>query len=631
MKRPLIPLFLLYISAILGLKLYRLPDPSGKLLEYAMLKRQVTIEGIVLKPPYLIKNTERFICRSLGENILVTIYGCKKGIYFRPGDKIKLSCKIKKIENLKNPASFNYKRYMKQMGISYKALVSGPKNVYCLGKASLPLPYSLEEKLKSPVRDFFRKNLNKTDFSLYSAIILGEKSRLDPKIEEMINNIGLGHILAVSGLHVGLVAWISFVLIRWLILRSYRLTLMFDSRKLAAATTVIPVLSYCLISGLRIPTQRAMIMVLVFLLSILLDRQEDVISSLCFAGIIVLLVHPESVLSASFQLSFISVAGIVWLTPHVKNYLKSIEIKKFPYLFELICVSVSAVVILFPLILYYFYRFPLFSIPVNIMIIPLLGLWILPAGLISTGMLIFSSSIASIFLKIGAIGIHLIFFIVRLWASIPFSSIWLFKPNLLEILVYYLLLFLFFEVKSKKLKIFGLLFICTMFLMDLGYWLYKNKLNKELRLVLLDAGRSYVSLIELPYGRNILIASGYLNPYLEKMVIIPFLCYSRIKKIDYIVTSNPGKIKLIEKIFCAKGIKRVKQSINGVLIRADKKRIFTLYNGIPIFVERLGSNKGVLIKIKNKHFVYNPSEKGALCIEVKDSIKINRLWRKTDD
>ncbi len=586
MKRPLVPLFLLCISIIWIFGLYRIPDQHGKLLEYAKQAKQVIVKGIVLEHPHLVKNTEKFRCRVSGEDVLVVIYGCRRGVHLEPGDKISLFCRIKEIKNLKNPASFNYRAYMGQMGIFYKAYVSGPRNVHYLGKGTIPFPYCIEERLKGPIRKFFKKNLNKTDFSLYSALILGERWSLNPEIKEMINSAGLGHILAVSGLHVGLVAWISFVFIKWLILRSYRLALMFDSRKFAATVTIIPVLSYCLISGLRIPTQRAMIMVLVFLFSILLERDEDIISSLCLAGIVILLIHPASILSASFQLSFVSVAGIIWLMPYVKKNLEIINIKRFSYLFDLICVSISAVIVLFPLILYYFYRFPLLSIPANVTTVPLLGLWILPAGLISIAVLPFSSFLANLFLKIGAAGIHLMLFMVKLWASIPFSSIWLFKPNLLEILLYYVLLFFLFEIKGRKFKIVGVVFICTIFLIDFGYWTYRNRFHNDVRITLLDAGRSYVSLIELPYGKNIIVASSYLSPYLEKMVIIPFLCYSRIRKLSYIVASDPSKLSMVGKIFCAKKVKSIKESINGAMIKADKKELYVLYNGISVFLKR---------------------------------------------
>jgi len=622
--RPLVPIFLLCISVIRIFGLYKPSKHCGKLLEYAKQGKHVIVEGIVLEHPYLIKNTERFRCRVSGEDVLAVIYGCKKGVHLKPGDRIALFCKIREIKNLKNPASFDYSSYMAQMGIFYKAYISGPRNVHYLGKGTIPFPYCVEERVKGPIREFFKKNLNKTDFSLYSALILGEKRGLDPEIKEMINSAGLGHILAVSGLHVGLVAWSFFVFIRWLILRSYRLALMFDSRKLAAALTIAPVLGYCLISGLRIPTQRAMIMVLVFLFSILLDKQEDVISSLCLAGILILLINPASMLSASFQLSFISVAGIVWLMPYVKKHLEIINIKRFSYLFDLICVSISAVIVLFPLMLYYFFRFPLLSIPANITVVPLLGLWILPAGLISIAVLPFSSFLASLFLKIGACGIHLMLFMVRLWSSIPFSSIWLFKPNLLEVLLYYVLLFFLFEIKGRKFKTLGVVFVCTIFLIDFGYWTYRNRFHNDVRITLLDAGRSYVSLLELPYGKNIIVASSYLSPYLEKMVIIPFLCYSRIRKLSYIVASDPSKLSMVGKIFCAKRVKGIKESINGALIKADKNELYVLYNGISVFLKRCGK-KGVLIRSADKSIVYDPSKKGALLIRIKNSVQLNHL------
>ena len=126
-------------------------------------------------------------------------------------------------------------------------------------------------------------------------------------------------MLAVSGLHIGLVAWISFFLFKGLLSLSYKIALRTDIRKLASILTSIPVIGYTCLAGFQVSSQRAMIMALAFLWSLILGREKDVWSTLALAGLLILALDPQAVFSISFQLSFVAVIGILWLTPAVLN------------------------------------------------------------------------------------------------------------------------------------------------------------------------------------------------------------------------------------------------------------------------------------------------------------------------
>jgi len=614
----------LLIFFCLGGILYRNSNFQKKdMLSPYLRKDYVSLEGTVLEPPYKRGNAVRFRCRIYDQDVLAVVFNTKD-ISLLPSDHIRFLCRLKKIKGFKNPGSFNYKAYMERIGIRYKAYISDPRYIVYMGKGRLPFPYNIEELLKLPIRRFFKKELSERDFQILSAIILGERKGLDPEIKEMINRAGLGHILAVSGLHIGLIAWISFMAVRWLILRSYRLTLSFDPEKLSSAITIFPVLLYCLISGLRLPTQRAMIMILIYLISIIFEKQDDIISSLCLAGAIILSIHPESIFSPSFQLSFISVTGIILLMSHIKAAIRRFFKREglfFDYIIDLISVTLSALIILLPILLYYFYRLPLFSMPSNITVIPILGLWVLPFSFASILFLPLSAKLSSLILHISTIGLHLMLELIRFWSNIPFSSILLFKTTIFEVFIYYAFVCILVILKEKRTKRYGMILLSFLILFDAGFWIYKTRLYEGLRITLLDTGRGNSCLVELPHGKRILICNLQKRPYIIDMVVIPFLCYSRIGKIDYVISKFPEDSRKIEEIFHARRVNEIMENIGGARVSYKKKDVLISYGKRLISIR----TKRPEVHIRSgKRKLSIKREDGAIQIVIGKEIQIRR-------
>ena len=176
--------------------------------------------------------------------------------------------------------------------------------------------------MQNPVRHLFTARLSDRDASLFRALILGERQGIEPETREIFNRTGLGHMLAVSGLHIGLIGWISFFLFTWVLSRSYRIALTLDIRKAAAVLTCFPIVGYTVLSGLQVSGQRAMIMALAFLGAMISDREREIWSTLALAGLLILLLDPNALLSISFQLSFAAVAGILWWMPPLSRKIR---------------------------------------------------------------------------------------------------------------------------------------------------------------------------------------------------------------------------------------------------------------------------------------------------------------------
>jgi len=554
---------LLFIFFFAGALLSRgNPSPPSRLIPLASRNGKTVIEGTVFDPVKVVdEGMGRFTFRAEGlyfsgkailldENISVTVYRSLPELH--PGDRIRFPASIRLFRNFNNPGNYDYERAMKLKGLTCGANVSDGTKIIQMGPGRLPFFRGLVEGLQRPVREFFQERLNARSNALFRALMLGERQGITPALRHPFNQTGLGHVLAVSGLHIGLVAGAAFFFSKWLLSRSYRLTLSADVRKLAALLTSLPVIGYALLAGFQVSSQRAMIMVLAFLASILVGREREVWSTLSLAGIIVLLLDPDALFSISFQLSFMAVIGILWLAPAIVNLFhrsesmppesKPARNRLTEYFVGLAAVSAAATFFLLPVTCYYFHRIPLVSIMANLTALPILGIWVIPVGLLSAAAVPFSEGTAGLFLQIASWGLDILMRITEFWANLPWSSVWMVTPNLFEIVLFYLLIFFVFFFRRLRWAKTGLAVVGVLVVMDVSYWVYTVRFNKDLQVTFLDVGKGNAALVSFPGGKKMLIdgggfASGSFD--VGEMVVAPYLWHSKILRIDYLVLSHP--------------------------------------------------------------------------------------------
>lgn len=554
--------FTLFVFFLLGVLLDCNEHHTSALSELSDNRRTVTIEGTVLQPPRIGKGMMRFEVKAekvfgkgyvqrIGEKVLVTVYDGTR--LFSPGDRIRFPARLRPFRNFNNPGRYNYELAMSLKGLSCAASVSGSRHIVLMGKGSLGFPLTVAERIRGPIRDLFRERLSPQNQALYSALILGERQGIGPELREPFNVAGLGHMLAVSGLHIGLIGWLVFTVTRGLLSLSYRLTLKMDIRKAAALVTGLPLIAYAFIAGFEVSSQRAMVMGLAFLWAIILGRERDVWSTLTLAAFIVLALDPHAPFSVSFQLSFCAVIGIVWLAPLIYDKLPGLENGVFrqergirgrvvTYVAGLLAITLSATVFLLPITCFYFHRISVVSLPANLTVLPVLGFWVLPLGFLSAVFLPVSSSLAAIFLAPGAWGLDLMMGMIRFWASLPFASFWTITPNGIEIVLFYGLIFFTFHARRYSWARAGALCVLAAVTIDVAYWTYETRFNADLRVTYLDVGQGNAALIQFPGKERMLIdGGGFSRDHFDvgKMVVAPFLSRSKIRRIDYLVLSHP--------------------------------------------------------------------------------------------
>lgn len=219
-------------------------------------------------------------------------------------------------------------------------------------------------------KSFLNKYLSLKNADLMASMLFGDRSALDDEIRDNFSVTGLAHVLAVSGLHVGIIIGMLTFLLRLLKL----------NRKKQFPIIFIVLLFYCYLCDFRFSILRACIMFLVILANRIYLRNTDFLSSICLAAIITLILFPYSILSVSFQLSYACMIGIALFQHPVEKFMNKAIIKRAPNWLERIqrfinkgftmqcCVMVAS----FPIILKYFGVFPVFGMIVNILLLPVL-------------------------------------------------------------------------------------------------------------------------------------------------------------------------------------------------------------------------------------------------------------------
>jgi competence protein ComEC len=351
------------------------------------------------------------------------------------GDRLKFESKIKPFTNFNNPGGFDYIKYMafKQIwGNAYTAFQ----------KITITHSGNIVHKHLSSLRKKIAAIINQSSDgdakAILEALILGNRQQISKPLQEAFNRAGISHLLAISGLHIGIVAAFAFFIFNRLF---SQFSLFLDhawTRKSAALLSLFPILFYGIIAGMSPSTQRAVIMVSVFLFSFLTEREQNLINTIAVAGLIILIISPPSLFSISFQLSFAAVLTITYGTSKIHQSRKKPE-NALPSLLKKIytffIVSGLAIIGTAPVTMFYFNQISLTGIISNLIFIPLIGFGVVPLGLFSVLILLpVSSGAAALCLKIcDFILTFSIEWIYRI-SELPYAAIKTITPSFIEII-----------------------------------------------------------------------------------------------------------------------------------------------------------------------------------------------------
>lgn len=530
------------------------------LSEMAIHRGVHTIQATVCEPPIDYPRYRRTIIlvhkvlvkgdpTTVEEYAILKIYGQAPSMH--PGDGLELRVRLSSFKNFNNPGGYDYAGTMALKGIACSAYSVSGHQIKKTGKGRLPAFSALIEKIRRPVRDLYTNSLSPgASRALLRALILGEKQELQREVRKRFARTGLGHVLAVSGLHIGLVGWAAYMLTVKLITISYRLSLAVVAARWAALLSIFPVVMYTCLAGFQISSRRAMIMACTYLAALFIGRRKDLWSTLALAGLIIIVTDPHSLFMVSFQLSFTSVVGIIWLEPllmkAVAAFIEAVPAgflrAALSYFAGLLSLTMVVTVFLTPLMAYYFQQLSVIALPANMTVVPLLGFFVVPSGLLSAFAAHVYPPAAEILARFAEIGVQALIHLARFWDSFHFTSVYVPVPNIGEVILLYgficsAILFTKYKTARIALAVSAALFLC-----DISYWVYKLDFHKDLRITILDVGHGNAAVIEMPGGVDMVVdGGGFPGGSFDtgEMLIAPFLRSRKIMSIDYMVLSHP--------------------------------------------------------------------------------------------
>ncbi|HNL90025.1 MAG TPA: DNA internalization-related competence protein ComEC/Rec2 [Nitrospira sp.] len=456
-----------------------------------------------------------------------------------------------------NPRGFDYAAYLDQQGVEAVGSISGAGAVEVLDAGAPPLipPVSrLSEHWRALVRSA-ADSLSQPTRGLFLSLTIGEQGFLAPDAREWFMTTGTVHILSISGSHLGLIALISFALIRKLCLLLPPKILLSLSRWLtptraAALLTLLPVGAYTLLAGAETATIRSSLMIMIGLWTVWLGAPHFLLHALAAAAGLTLLVHPAALYDISFQLSYVS----VWvLALALRRGAETAELPRlqpskagwmFHWLRESVRLTAWVTLATLPLVACYFNQVSWMGLFVNVAMVPFIGLVFLPISLLAALWVIVTHADAipgAAFIEWlgrGLIdGTHWL-------ADLPGAEWFVAAPTVPMMVLFYLLgwVWLSGRLVSATPLVRGALVGCLAGIVM--WWLWSPRpftRDGHVRVTFLDVGQGDSAVIELPQGAVVLIDGGatYERVDMGRSVVAPFLWNRGIRHIDHIVGTHP--------------------------------------------------------------------------------------------
>lgn len=568
-----ISLLVFFFLGLYSIHLYLNPVHSSSHLSHYIGNDRITVEGMVDYIPERSREWTQLAIRSekiISPNHLIPVEG-NLLLFFRGeaeevriGDRFRFLCRLYPPRGFSNPGGFSYKRYLAFKKIHAIGFLYGEGGWVKIGEGfKNPLLLWIED-WRDRIRHFLQKETDPRFSGIFEALVLGEQGNISDEVKEYFTATGVAHLLAISGDHLGIIALLSFSLIFWVLKRSEFLLLTFSLKKWAAGFTIPFILLYTFIAGGGISVVRATIMVIVFFLSILFSRERNLLYTLMLAAFLILLVSPPSLFDISFQLSFLSVLSILYFVPKILLEIGQKEILPQPkaswkdrlwhYLKISLLVTTVATLGTAPFVVLHFNRISPIGLITNLLAIPWVGFFIVPISLIASLFSFFISPLASFLMNINHFLILALVEVLSFLASLPFASFYLPTPSPLEILLFYLLLWVSLHLRRRRL--YRVLFAAIVFIsaLDIAYWNLNGYFQKELKMTFIDVGQGDSIFIEFPKGKRMLIDGGGLygdHFDIGKKVIAPFLWKKKVRRIDCLVLTHPDPDHLKGLLFIA--------------------------------------------------------------------------------
>ena len=509
---------------------------------------------------------------------------------YRLGDEIRFTAPLHFPRNYGNPGEFDYAALMAREGIdatmtgairrapasaSSRRRLTEPTTPQVIGHRST-FPASEIESIRVRIGEFFDRNLAYPENAEMRALVIGDRGQIGEPLRNTFARTGMAHLLVISGLHLSIVAGAMFAAIRLAMMILPALASRGYANKAAAIGAILAVASYASIAGHHVSTIRALVMVLAYMIAVTIDRAREVPAALALAAIVICVALPGSTADIGFQLSFVSVIGIVLgMERFAAWFARQKRLGRLPgeapsrgwRVAEVGCgyfaVSFWAMLATAPLTAFHFNQFAVVGLVANAVVVPIMAFGATVSGLVAAALSFISPALARPVLLFGALALRIGNWLAEAFVEWPLAWSRIFTPTILELAIVYGLLLLWLlaplalPVARKAVALdsirngqqclprFGWRVGCAavlaiILLIDAEYWTDARFFSRDLRVTFLSVGEGDSAVLQFPGSRVMVIDGGGAFGGFDdgERIVAPYLWSRKIMHVDYVVMSH---------------------------------------------------------------------------------------------
>lgn len=449
-----------------------------------------------------------------GEKVLAVLQGSELVCV---GDDIWISGKQQEFSKSRNEGNFDERQYYYSLGYSRKILVEKirieHRSFYISGL----------QKIYGALKDSLNRICPYGEKAVLQGILLGDKQEISIETKELYSQVGISHILAISGLHISVLGMFCYQLLR----KRYAMLL-------SGGISIFCMFSFGIMIGASAATVRALVMFAFQILAKIAGRTYDSCSALAVAGLLLLLDNPFYIFHSGFLLSFLAVVSTqiaAWISGWLDFTGKAAKS---------LCTSLCLFFVTLPVVAYFYYQIPVVGIFINFLVVPLLSPLVI-SGMAAVVLGIFKMQIAHILIWIPVGILRGYEYLATRAVKIPGSLLLIGKPDIGRIFLYTLVfagsLGLLYRLrKQKKWKIFSALGI---WILPILWTILSFQSGREMEIHLLDVGQGDCIFIRTPQQDTYLIDGGSTTVKdVGTYRILPFLKAKGVSCLDAVFISH---------------------------------------------------------------------------------------------
>jgi competence protein ComEC len=519
---------------------------------------------------------------------------------FKKGDIWQFALRLRRSRAFWNPGSFDYQAELFQQNICATG--------YLLEKLPLRLiqrtnVYYFIDNLRQKINTNVKKALEAYPLiGLISALTTGIRCEITDEQWRVMRGTGTNHLFAIAGLHLAFIAGIIYWIVRFTLSHIPVVTLYIPVPKIAGVLTLILTIFYSALAGFAIPTQRALLMLSIFSLAIIKQRYLTNWHSFHLTLLIILIMEPFAVLSASFWLSF---AAVVLIFYAVSNRMKPLKN------WRVWCrIQLTLSLGLIPLSLLFFHQISWISFIANLIAIPSIGFLILPLSLLGSLLSLVSAVPGKNILIFVEKLLELLWRLLNFFSEIPFtqyyaylSNRWILASSLIGIL-------LILAPRGTPARCLGFIWLLPLFFGE-----NQGPQYGDIWINLLDVGQGLASVIRTQHHVLIYDTGPRLSPSFDtgKLVLLPFLQTIGVHKVNLMVISHGdndhsgGATIILKQIQVDKILSSIPKKFLPRIVNLCEEKMRWQWDGInfeilypPSNLDYLGNNSSCVLKISNK-------------------------------